>query len=311
MGVPDGRAPVRREHRRRDDRRGPLASDRGAERAAPRRSARAGRDHAARARPRSRPAVSDRARHVRGAGSLPDGPGRPAHQQERRPVDGVDLRDRAGDVEEGDQPGRRDRSDARSAVRAQRDPAGATGERTGERTGSSGGQAKAQPRALWSTSFGSHPSGSRRSASGAPTEAAVAPLVIGRARRRPPRRPRRPGGRGGAPAVERPGTGPRPRRADRREASDRARRRAGAGGRRRRRGGRAARRAFVHRRAGGARDARHRDAGDSQPAARRARVRRRHAERPAHADGPDRPAGRAAACRSGSTSRATNPSPSR
>jgi hypothetical protein len=29
---------------------------------------------------------------------------------------------------------------------------------TGERTGSSGGQAKAQPRALWSTSIGSHPS---------------------------------------------------------------------------------------------------------------------------------------------------------
>jgi hypothetical protein len=34
---------------------------------------------------------------------------------------------------------------------------------TGERTGSSGGQAKAQPRALWSTSIGSHPSGERRS----------------------------------------------------------------------------------------------------------------------------------------------------
>jgi eukaryotic-like serine/threonine-protein kinase len=34
---------------------------------------------------------------------------------------------------------------------------------TGERTGSSGGQAKAQPRALWSTSIGSHPSGDRRS----------------------------------------------------------------------------------------------------------------------------------------------------
>ncbi len=46
----------------------------------------------------------------------------------------------------------------------------ATGERTGERTGSSGGQAKAQPRALWSTSFGSNPSGNRRSGSGAPTE---------------------------------------------------------------------------------------------------------------------------------------------
>jgi len=41
---------------------------------------------------------------------------------------------------------------------------------TGERTGSSGGQAKAQPRALWSTSLGSNPSGNRRSGSGAPTE---------------------------------------------------------------------------------------------------------------------------------------------
>ena len=46
----------------------------------------------------------------------------------------------------------------------------ATGERTGERTGSSGGQAKAQPRAMWSTSLGSNPSGNRRSGSGAPTE---------------------------------------------------------------------------------------------------------------------------------------------
>jgi len=40
-------------------------------------------------------------------------------------------------------------------------PASATGG-TGERTGSSGGQAKAQPRALWSTSIGSHPSGPGR-----------------------------------------------------------------------------------------------------------------------------------------------------
>jgi len=46
----------------------------------------------------------------------------------------------------------------------------ASGERTGERTGSSGGQAHAQPRALWSTSFGSNPSGSRRSASGQPLD---------------------------------------------------------------------------------------------------------------------------------------------
>jgi serine/threonine-protein kinase len=53
----------------------------------------------------------------------------------------------------------------------------ATGDRTGERsgdrmdrTGSSGGQGKAQPRALWSTSFGSSPSGSRRTGSGQPTE---------------------------------------------------------------------------------------------------------------------------------------------
>ena len=58
----------------------------------------------------------------------------------------------------------------------------ATGERTGERTGSSGGQAKAQPRALWSTSFGSNPSGNRRSGSGASDRRAVAPLVIGRPR---------------------------------------------------------------------------------------------------------------------------------
>ena len=43
---------------------------------------------------------------------------------------------------------------------------GAGVERTGERTGSSGAQAKAQPRALWSTSFGSNPSGNRRSSSG-------------------------------------------------------------------------------------------------------------------------------------------------
>ena len=71
VGVPDRRPPVRREHRRRDDRCGPVASDRGAERAAPRRSAGAGRDHDARALARSRPAVSNRARHVRGAGSLP------------------------------------------------------------------------------------------------------------------------------------------------------------------------------------------------------------------------------------------------
>ena len=54
--------------------------------------------------------------------------------------------------------------------------------------------------------------------------------------------------------------------------------------------------------------ARHRDARDSQPAARRARVRRRHAERAAHADHPDAVCRRAAACRSGWTSRATNPS---
>jgi len=43
---------------------------------------------------------------------------------------------------------------------------GAGVERTGERSGSSGGPAKAQPRALWSTSFGSNPSGNRRSSSG-------------------------------------------------------------------------------------------------------------------------------------------------
>ena len=38
----------------------------------------------------------------------------------------------------------------------------ASGEATGERSGSSGGAHKAQPRALWSTSVGSHPSGDRR-----------------------------------------------------------------------------------------------------------------------------------------------------
>jgi serine/threonine protein kinase len=38
----------------------------------------------------------------------------------------------------------------------------ASGEATGETTGSSGGAQKAQPRALWSTSIGSHPSGDRR-----------------------------------------------------------------------------------------------------------------------------------------------------
>ena len=49
----------------------------------------------------------------------------------------------------------------------------ATGEATRTQTGSSGGQgAKAQPRALWSTSLGSHPSGNRRSASGRPIESA-------------------------------------------------------------------------------------------------------------------------------------------
>jgi serine/threonine protein kinase len=49
-----------------------------------------------------------------------------------------------------------DRLLALNAIR----PAG--GETTGERTGSSGGAQKAQPRALWSTSIGSHPSGDRR-----------------------------------------------------------------------------------------------------------------------------------------------------
>jgi serine/threonine protein kinase len=49
----------------------------------------------------------------------------------------------------------------------------ASGEATRTQTGSSGGQGgKAQPRALWSTSLGSHPSGNRRSASGRPIESA-------------------------------------------------------------------------------------------------------------------------------------------
>jgi serine/threonine-protein kinase len=58
-----------------------------------------------------------------------------------------------------------DRLVALNAIRPTTGDRGAV-EQTGERTGSSGGQAKAQPRALWSTSFGSHPSGNRRSSSG-------------------------------------------------------------------------------------------------------------------------------------------------
>ena len=72
VGVPDRRAPVRREHRRGDHRRRPLAADRAAQRAAPRGSAGARRDHAARAGARSGAALPERARHVRGARSLPD-----------------------------------------------------------------------------------------------------------------------------------------------------------------------------------------------------------------------------------------------
>jgi len=49
----------------------------------------------------------------------------------------------------------------------------ATGDRTGSEPGSTGGQGKAQPRALWSTSFGSNPSGNRRSSTNAPTEGPV------------------------------------------------------------------------------------------------------------------------------------------
>jgi len=48
----------------------------------------------------------------------------------------------------------------------------ASGEMTSTQTGSSGGQGKAQPRALWSTSLGSNPSGNRRSASGRPIDSA-------------------------------------------------------------------------------------------------------------------------------------------
>jgi hypothetical protein len=59
----------------------------------------------------------------------------------------------------------------------------ASGETTSTQTGSSGGQgAKAQPRALWSTSLGSHPSGNRRSASGRPIDSSAGrPSSDGRA----------------------------------------------------------------------------------------------------------------------------------
>ena len=166
----------------------------------------------------------------------------------------------------------------------------ATGERTGERTGSSGGQAKAQPRGAVVDQLRQQSVGQSALGVGRADRRAVAPLVIRRPRdgrhaahAGPGRSDAAGGQRGDRSAVRGAPIG--------REASDRAGRRAGAGGRRRRRGGRAARRAVVHRHAGCAFDARHGDAGDSQPAARCPRVRRRYAERTAHADGPDRPDG--------------------
>jgi serine/threonine protein kinase len=97
----------------------------------------------------------------------------------------------------------------------------ATGERTGERsgdrtdrTGSSGGQAKAQPRALWSTSFGSGPSsGSRRSGSGQPTEGpSLRSSSGGRATAATPPTPARAAAAALQAAIDGPESRPVPRR---------------------------------------------------------------------------------------------------
>ena len=194
-------------------------------------SAGAGRDHAARARARSGPSLPDRARHVRGAGSLPARAGRPPDQQERGPLDGVDLRGRAGVVEEGDQPGRRGRSDARSVVRAERDPAGE------RRAAPASGPARPAGRRRRSRARCGRPaSAATRRATGAPGLGRVrpkrpsAPLVVRRPRRRPPRRPRRPGRQRRRCGRRRDG-GRAPPAAARKSprAADRAGRRAGAG----------------------------------------------------------------------------------
>ena len=167
VGVPDRRAPLRRRHRRR---RPSTRSARGRSsrraRCAPRSRRSSTRSRCGRCRA-IRTALPDRARHVRGAGSLParaatTGPPARAWAAGSRRSSGPSGRRLKKAISQGGEiEATLDRLFALNAIKP------ASGEATGAQTGSSGGQgAKAQPRALWSTSLGSHPSGNRRSASG-------------------------------------------------------------------------------------------------------------------------------------------------